>query len=115
MFPLPQSAVSAVRDSALVGIRIDGLGRLSPGKVTVSAIRSDSDGSIAPGMFGRAELTLEEHEASMLEPFGDKYCQIMVYVDLLKLEVHQASCNRPDQPAAAQNHQRLARHGGQRG
>ena len=82
MFPVPESAVSAVHDGAPVEIRLNGLDRTVSGQVTRYShqmnpqtrtmeaevdIPNDDD-SITPGMFGWAELTLEEHKDVLCVP-----------------------------------------------
>ena len=77
MIPVPESAVSIIRDGAAVQLEINGLdGRTVEGTVTRFSRQLDAqtrtmetevdvpnDGlSITPGMFGWAELTLDEHK-----------------------------------------------------
>ena len=76
IFPVPESAVSAIQTGAPVQIEITGLGRTVQGKVTrfsrqlnlqtrtmqAEVDLPNDDLSITPGMFGWAELTLEEHQ-----------------------------------------------------
>ena len=74
-FPVPESAVSTVQNGAPVRIEISGLRRAIQGSVSrfsrelnpqtrtmeVEVDVPNDDGSITPGMFGWAELTLQEH------------------------------------------------------
>ena len=82
MFPVPESAVSAVQADAPVQIEVSGLGRTVQGKVTrfsrqlnlqtrtmeAEVDLPNDDLSITPGMFGWAELTLEEHKDVLSVP-----------------------------------------------
>ena len=82
MFPVPESAVGAVHDGVPVVIRIDGLDRTVAGKVTRFSHQMNpqtrtmetevdipnDDLGITPGMFGWAELTLEEHKDVLCVP-----------------------------------------------
>ena len=82
MFPVPESAVAAVKDGVSVKIDVSGLNRTLEGSVTRFArqlnpetrtmetevdIHND-DLSITPGMFGWATLTLEEHQDVLSVP-----------------------------------------------
>ena len=82
MFPVPESAVSVIRDGAPVQISISGLNRTVQGKVTRFSRQlnpqtrtmetevdvPNDDLSITPGMYGWAELTLEEHKDVLSVP-----------------------------------------------
>ncbi len=82
MFPVPESAVSVIRDGAAVQISISGLNRTVQGKVTRFSRQlnpqtrtmetevdvPNDDLSITPGMYGWAELTLEEHKDVLSVP-----------------------------------------------
>lgn len=82
MFPVPESAVSAVQEGAPVQIEVSGLNRTVQGKVTrfsrqlnlqtrtmeAEVDLPNDDLSITPGMFGWAELTLEEHKDVLSVP-----------------------------------------------
>ena len=82
MFPVPESAVSAIQNGAPVEIEINGLGRTVKGNVTRFSHQlnpqtrtmeaevdvPNDDLSITPGMFGWAELTLEEHKDVLCVP-----------------------------------------------
>ena len=82
MFPVPESAVSAVQNGAPVRIEVTGLGRTVQGNVTRFSRQlniqtrtmeaevdvPNDDLSITPGMFGWAELTLEEHKDVLSVP-----------------------------------------------
>ncbi|MBE7157312.1 MAG: efflux RND transporter periplasmic adaptor subunit [Rhodospirillales bacterium] len=82
MFPVPESAVAHIQNGAPVQITINGLGRTVQGSVnrfrrqlnpqtrtmeTEVDVPND-DLSITPGMFGWAELTLEEHNDALSIP-----------------------------------------------
>ncbi len=82
IFPVPESAVGAVQDGVPVKIEVTGLHRTLDGNVTRFArqvnpetrtmetevdIHNDDLG-ITPGMFGWAELTLEEHKDVLSVP-----------------------------------------------
>ena len=82
MFPVPESAVGAVHDGTPVEICIDGIDRTVSGKVTRFSHQMNpqtrtmetevdipnDDLGITPGMFGWAELTLEEHQDVLCVP-----------------------------------------------
>ncbi|MBE7157001.1 MAG: efflux RND transporter periplasmic adaptor subunit [Rhodospirillales bacterium] len=82
MFPVPESAVAHIQNGAPVQITINGLGRTVQGNVnrfrrqlnpqtrtmeTEVDVPND-DLAITPGMFGWAELTLEEHNDALSVP-----------------------------------------------
>ena len=82
MFPVPESAVSAIRTGAPVRVSISGLNRTVEGKVTrfsrelnpqtrtmeTEVDVPNDDLGITPGMYGWAELTLEEHKDVLSVP-----------------------------------------------
>lgn len=82
MFPVPESAVSAIRTDAPVQISISGLNRTVQGKVTRFSRQlnpqtrtmetevdvPNDDLAITPGMYGWAELTLEERKDVLSVP-----------------------------------------------
>ena len=82
MFPVPESAVSVIQNGTPVEIRINGLDRTVKGNVTRFSRQMNTqtrtmeaevdlpndDLSITPGMFGWAQLTLEEHKDVLSVP-----------------------------------------------
>ncbi len=82
MFPVPESAVASVKNGVPVKIEVSGLHRTLDGNVTRFARQlnpetrtmetevdiPNDDLSITPGMFGWAELTLEEHKDVLSVP-----------------------------------------------
>ncbi len=82
MFPVPESAVSAIHEGAAVRIDITGLGRTVQGTVTRFSRQlnretrtmeaevdvPNEDLSITAGMYGWAMLTLEEHKNALNVP-----------------------------------------------